>query len=620
LTTARGEDGSSLSIEIQGRIDRICLDFEDQWRAGKAPRIEDFLGSTTGTEREALFLELLRLDLDYRPDRDADRCYADYRARFPHDETLLQQLLDPPDEPPVRVFATHERVGRFEIESKLGEGAFGVVYGAIDRDTGKRVALKVPHPRVLRRAGGRQHLEEEAQTLSRLDHPAIVAYREIIRDDHGGPILVMEHVDGCSLREWLKQHSPSWDEISGMLAQIADAMDYAHREGFVHRDLEPKNIVIDRENRPHVTDFGLALHESEQRGRQGETAGSIAYMSPEQIRGESHWLDGRADIWAIGIMLYELLTSRRPFQGDTLEELAIEIRQREPKPPRQINPDVPASLETICLKCLSKPISDRYTTAGDLARDLRATLRLVEPKRRPLTVRQRRQWLWSTLAVAMVAVLGLRYWLFSYSNRELTSLEANLDVRVTRSTERGISSIGVRDARFVPLRPDDEIHVAVRLNRLAYLYVIFIDSQGRVSVVYPFTSPAIRIRASQQPRVVAVSLPSEQNWILADGPRGIQTILVLASEAPLPTQADLRTMLEGLESQTGDPGEQSMFFAGKDLSFESQAVVSPRPENADSEPSPALLAARRNCDLVANRMSVYFDYMIAVAMPFEGKR
>ena len=190
MTTARGEDGSSLSIEIQGRIDRICLDFEDQWRAGKAPRMEDFLGSTTGTEREALFLELLRLDLDYRPDRDADRCYADYRARFPHDEAWLQQLLDPPDEPPIRVFAPREQVGQFEIESKLGEGAFGVVYGAIDRDTGKRVALKVPHPRVLRRAGGRQHLEEEAQTLSRLNHPAIVAFREIIRDDHGGPILV----------------------------------------------------------------------------------------------------------------------------------------------------------------------------------------------------------------------------------------------------------------------------------------------------------------------------------------------------------------------------------------------------------------------------------------------
>ena len=145
--------------------------------------------------------------------------------------------------------------------------------------------------------------------------------------------------------ELLARHIP-------ILIGMAQAVAFAHSKGIVHRDLEPKNIVIDRENRPHVTDFGLALHESEQRGRQGETAGSIAYMSPEQIRGESHWLDGRADIWAIGIMLYELLTSRRPFQGETLDELAIEIRQREPKPPRQINPDVPASLETICLKCL----------------------------------------------------------------------------------------------------------------------------------------------------------------------------------------------------------------------------------------------------------------------------
>lgn len=630
MTAARGEDGSSLSIDIQGRIDRICLEFEDLWRAGKSPRMEDFLGDTTGPERDLLFVELLRLDWDYRNQNqlprnhrdqdDSDACYRAYLQRFPQDEALLQQVLEPPEEAPLRVFSPQERIGRFQIESKLGEGAFGVVYAAIDGKSATRVALKVPHPRVLRRLGGSEHLEEEARTLSRLNHPAIVAFREILKDDPVAPILVMEHVDGCSLRDWMKQHSPSWDEIASLVAQIADAMDYAHREGFVHRDLEPKNIVIDRDHRPHVTDFGLALHESVQRGRQGETAGSIAYMSPEQIRGESHWLDGRADIWALGIILYEFLTGRRPFQGDTLDELGLEIRQREPKPPRQINPDIPAPLEAICLKCLSKPISERFTTAGDLARELRATLRSVETKRRPWTIRERRRWMWSSLAGLTLGVVGLRYWLLSLGNQELTSLEAILDVRVTKSTEPKISNVGVRDPRFVPLRPDDEIHVAVRLNRLAYLYVLLIDSQGRLSVVYPWTSPALRIRASQQPRVVAVSLPSEQNWILDDGPRGVQTIFVLASEAPLPSRADLRTMLEGLESQAGDPGDQSIFFTGKDLASESRAVIAPRPEDQDAAWSPALLAAQRNCGLVASRMSVYFDAMVAVAMPFAGRR
>ena len=158
---------------------------------------------------------------------------------------------------------------------------------------------------------------------------------------------------------------------------MAEAASVAHHAGFVHRDLKPNNILIDKESRPHVVDFGLAIHESIQSDRRGESAGTPGYMSPEQVRGETHRLDGRSDLWSAGVILYEMLTGRCPFAGATVDELFDEIKYREPRPPRQIAPHIPAELERICLKCLSKNTRERYTTGGDLASDLRAWLASV---------------------------------------------------------------------------------------------------------------------------------------------------------------------------------------------------------------------------------------------------
>jgi WD40 repeat protein len=205
----------------------------------------------------------------------------------------------------------------------------------------------------------------------------------------------------------MRETPPSHAQAARLLATVADALHYAHHRGFVHRDLKPSNILIDRFGRPHVGDFGLAIHEDRQRSHKGECAGTPSYMAPEQVRGESHQLDGRTDIWSAGVILYEMLTKRRPFRGDR-EELFEDILKRDPKPPRQIDDTIPPELERICLKCLAKKTTDRFSTAADLARALSATT-MGPPPPQPARRRNRSPWLaWSVTGVlALIALSAL---------------------------------------------------------------------------------------------------------------------------------------------------------------------------------------------------------------------
>jgi len=168
----------------------------------------------------------------------------------------------------------------------------------------------------------------------------------------------------------MAQGPMSFSETASLVATVAEALHDAHRRGLVHRDVKPGNILIDTAGKPFVVDFGLALKE-ENRGRGSGFCGTPAYMSPEQARGEGHRVDGRSDIFSLGAVLYELLTARRPFRGTNVAELLEQITSMEARPPRQLEDAIPRELERICLKALSRRISDRYTTAKDMAEDLR---------------------------------------------------------------------------------------------------------------------------------------------------------------------------------------------------------------------------------------------------------
>ena len=420
------QSGEAASFPVlQARlVDEVCDRFESAWKQGRRPRIEDFLNPALRSMHEALLPELLALELAYRRDSGERPSAAEYRQRFPKHGPVIravwQNLAErgrttapatvagvqaktmsakpsptmhtpadadaesppatgpeeaaPPaaGEPEIPLTASGwPEIPGYQILGKLGEGGMGVVYRARQAELNRLVALKMIRPA---RAGeqGVARFRVEAEAVARMQHPNVVQIFEI--GEHAGqPFFSLEFVEGGSLADRLDGTPWPGSPAASLVETLACAMEAAHRRQIIHRDLKPANILLTADYTPKITDFGLAkrLDGGAGQTQSGVIMGTPSYMAPEQAQGKNDEVGPAADVYALGAILYELLTGRPPFKAATPLDTVLQVVSGEPVPPRRLQPKTPRDLETICLKCLEKNPSRRYASAAVLAKDLR---------------------------------------------------------------------------------------------------------------------------------------------------------------------------------------------------------------------------------------------------------
>jgi hypothetical protein len=387
------------------------------------------------------------------------------------------------------------KIGKYEVLDLLGAGSFGRVYLGYDPLAKRKVAIKVP--RSWDDVSEQQQLAflHEAQSAAALRHEHIVRLLDVYQGDDVPIALIYEHIPGPSMHMVLKHNDFQRDEAMGWIADIADALNYAHRNGIVHRDIKPSNILLTDNNgrrEPRIVDFGLALLNNEfwWKGDRSRV-GALRYMSPEQAKSNSHWATAQADVFSLGVVLYEVLCGRSPWTGTSESEMLREIEERDPAPPRVMDGTISPELERICLKAMAKSSAGRYTTAGDMARDLRAATRVRNPK-----WRNRRALAGAAAVVALFGLLAL----VSLKHQDATTAavpvpvsasapaieaippqEVHLDLRIQPLGKPG-AALALND-EIDHLQASDRLQINAQVPQRGYLYVVWYRPDGQIRLL-----------------------------------------------------------------------------------------------------------------------------------------
>jgi hypothetical protein len=536
------EDDRGLPAALVTALERACDRFEAACRAGLRPRIEDYLGEMPDAGRVALARELRALEGAYRA--RGELATAGRPAEMP----------GPGPAPPA---SSRPEVAGYEILGELGRGSMGVVYRARQRSLNRPVALKMILAGAYAGPAALARFRNEAEAAARLQHPNIVPIYEL--GEHiGMPYAVLELVAGGSLDRRLAGGPLPARGAAELIEALARAIDHAHRRGVVHRDLKPSNILLMADGTPKISDFGLAKLVSGDGGltQTGEMLGTPSYMAPEQAENRRD-LGPAVDIWALGAILYECLTGRRPFCGRSVLETLELIRSGTPPRPGVLCEAVPPALEVICLRCLEKDPAARYPSAAALADDLRRSLGGAPTDARPTAPRpdgRARALRGGLIAAAILVVVALgalmplpgRWWA-DPGPREGPALAGSIDIVVYESATAGTDSfqpgdsarqgLHLQDRRALPLGPRDWIRIEATVNRPAYLYLVWIDTDGRATPLWPWRSGAWTDRpAPEQPRV-RLNIPDPESgkdiMPLDLGSPGVEALILLGRDAPL---------------------------------------------------------------------------------------
>jgi predicted Ser/Thr protein kinase len=435
-------------------------------------------------------------------------------------------------------------IGRYLVVDQLDEGLQGQVFRVIHPKLGKDMVLKLGRQPV--GDDERTSLVAEGRLLADLDHINLVKIYDL--DFHNDrPFLVMEYVHGRNLEDYARDEPVTPRRAAELVAKLAGALAMVHRKGVIHRDIKPRNILIDESDRPRLIDFGLArLRNAWSDPSPTNWGGTLAYMAPEQARREHDRIGPRSDLFGLGAVLYFLLTGRPPFVGEKQDEVWDRAKRCDFEGSALQIAKVPHRLERICLKALAVDPADRYATAEEFGQALDGFLD------RPRRV---------AIAAGILLVLAIVYGILirppAPPNSAVHQHPNHADLQSAAGMEplRGGITLWVnepgnnshrRGLRLhqmgaVPIRPGDEVRVEAHVNRPAYLYLFWIGSDGKAAPLYPWKDRDWTRRPDHEAMVEAIELPEviTDTWELPPSAPGLETLVLLAREdSPLPRYAD----------------------------------------------------------------------------------